>query len=256
MVSSVKDSQAPSILADLSSQSKSPSGSEDSFTAELTSALEGGRLISAERPNPAPGNRSTQSQDSGVRQFPATVLAPESAPQAITPAATPDSTGATFFGFVSTPAVAASATTGTAADTSGDASSTTGTAQSAQPMNEMDAYWAAQPAPVQELRNITDITARGAKAQDLANQGYTIDKAIMVWGWDPLKTMLTRQMYGYTWAPNINQGNVPTPGLTLPGQTAYDPKNPMPGSIAVNTNFAKGTTIVDPWCASQLKSNT
>ena len=255
MVSSVKDSQSSSILADLSPQPKNPSGSKDSFTAQLTSALEGRRLISGERSNPAAKNRSTQSQDSGVRQFPATA-ATSNGPQQATAPATPNSSGATFFGFVATPAIAAPATTSTSGDTSGGTSSTTGTTPSAQPMNEVDAYWAAQPAPVQELRNITDITARGAKAQDLANQGYTIDKAIMVWGWDPLKTMLTRQMYGYTWAPNLNQGNVPTPGLTLPGQTAYDPKNPMPGSIAVNTDFAKGTTITDPWCASQLKSNT
>lgn len=93
-------------------------------------------------------------------------------------------------------------------------------------------------------------------AQQLADQGFTIDKAIMVWGWDPVKTMLTRQAYGYTWAPSWNQGNVATPGLALPGQTAYDPNSPPPGSIAVNTDFAKGAKITDPWSASQLKVST
>ena len=84
-------------------------------------------------------------------------------------------------------------------------------------------------------------------AQQLADQGYTIDKAIMVWGWDPMKTMATRAAYGYTWAPSLNQGNVSTPGITLGGQTPYDPNNAPPGSIAVNTNFANGLGITDPW---------
>jgi hypothetical protein len=123
-------------------------------------------------------------------------------------------------------------------------------------MTEIDAYWAAQPPAVQQLRNVTDFATRSAMAQGLADQGFTIDKAIMVWGWDPLKTMLTRQMYGYTWAPNMNQGNVSTPGITLLNQTPYDPKNPPPGSIAVNCDFAKGTKISDSWSASQLQANT
>ena len=122
-------------------------------------------------------------------------------------------------------------------------------------MTEIDAYWAAQPPAVQQLRDIPDLAGRSALAQQLADQGYTIDKAIMVWGWDPLKTMLTRQMYGYTWAPNMNQGNVSTPGITLLGQTPYDPNSPPPGSIAVNTDFAKGTVISDPWSAAQLQGS-
>ena len=120
-------------------------------------------------------------------------------------------------------------------------------------MSEIDAYWAAQPAAVQQLRDIPDLNARTGMAQKLADQGYTIDKAIMVWGWDPLKTMLTRKAYGYTWAPSWNQGNVSTPGLALAGQTPYDPNTPPAGSIAVNTDFAKGTTISDAWSASQMK---
>ena len=123
-------------------------------------------------------------------------------------------------------------------------------------MTEIDAYWAAQPPEVQQLRDVTDLAQRNAMAQNLADQGFTIDKAIMVWGWDPLKTMLTRQMYGYTWAPSLNQGNVSTPGITLMGQTPYDPNITPAGSIAVNTDFAKGTKITDPWAASQLQEST
>jgi hypothetical protein len=67
----------------------------------------------------------------------------------------------------------------------------------------------------------------------------------MVWGWDPMKTMATRKMYGYNWVPSFNQGSVSTPNMTVTGQTPYDPANPAPGSIAVNTDFAKGLGISD-----------
>ena len=112
---------------------------------------------------------------------------------------------------------------------------------------EMDAYWAQQPAAVQELRHIDDYAQRAMKAQELAGQGYTIDNMIMVAGWDPMKTMLTRKMYGYTWVPGLNQENVATPGLAHMGQTPYDPDHAPAGSIAVNTDFANGLGITDPW---------
>jgi hypothetical protein len=259
MVSSITDSHSSNILAGTSPQQKTLLGSRASFTAQLTSALEGDRSISGEGSNLGPNLRATQSQDSGVRQFPATATAPDSVPHAAAPTAatTPDapanSSGATFFGFVDSPAVAAPTTT--TPNTSAGTSATDAT-PTAPPMSEVDAYWAAQPPAVQQLRDIPDLPGRAAVAQQLADQGFTIDKAIMVWGWDPLKTMLTRQAYGYTWAPSWNQGNVSTPGLALQGQTPYDPNNPPDGSIAVNTDFAKGTKISDPWSASQLKANT
>jgi len=114
-------------------------------------------------------------------------------------------------------------------------------------MAENDAYWAAQPPAVQQLRNVGDFAQRSAMAQDLADKGYTIDRAIMVWGWDPMKTMATRQMYGYTWVPSYNQPSVSSPGMALPSQTPYDAANPAPGSVAVNTDFAKGLGITNPW---------
>jgi hypothetical protein len=84
-------------------------------------------------------------------------------------------------------------------------------------------------------------------AQNLADQGYTIDRQIMVWGWDPMKTMATRKMYGYHWVPSFNQASVSTPGLAVTGQTPYDPDHPSPGSIAVNTDFANGLGITNPF---------
>jgi|SRR5579871_1395869 len=97
-----------------------------------------------------------------------------------------------------------------------------------------DSYWASQPAAVQQLRNIDDENARAAMASQLASQGYTVDVPVMVWGWDPVKTMQMRQTAGYTWVPSAMQNPVEAaPGLTAPGMTPYDPNNPPPGSISV-----------------------
>ena len=105
---------------------------------------------------------------------------------------------------------------------------------------------AAQPPAVQQLGNVADFGARNALAQQLSEEGYTIDRAIMVWGWDPVQTMQTRKMYGYSWVPSFNQSSVSAaPGFALPGETPYDPGNPPPGSIAVNTNFANGLNLGD-----------
>jgi hypothetical protein len=113
---------------------------------------------------------------------------------------------------------------------------------------EIDAYWAAQPAPVQQLRNIGDFNQRMSKAQELASQGYSIDRGIMVYGYDPMKTMVARQIYGYTWVPSLNQSiSSPPPGFAMDGQAPYDPANPAPGSIQVSTAFADGLGISDPF---------
>ena len=97
-----------------------------------------------------------------------------------------------------------------------------------------DAYWAQQPAAVQQLRNMQDFDQRKTVASQLAAEGYTIDVPIMVWGWDPSKTMAARQSYGYTWVPSALQAPVTAaPGITAPGMTSYDPSNPPAGSILV-----------------------
>jgi hypothetical protein len=98
-----------------------------------------------------------------------------------------------------------------------------------------DAYWAAQPAPVQALRTMQDPEQRTGLATQLANEGYTIDVPIMVWGWDPSITMAMRQADGYTWVPSALQNPVAdAPGLPSMGTvSAYNPNNPPAGSIAV-----------------------
>jgi len=97
-----------------------------------------------------------------------------------------------------------------------------------------DAYWAAQPPAVQQLRDMQDFDQRKTVAANLAAEGYTIDVPIMVWGWDPSKTMQARQSYGYTWVPSALQAPVTAaPGITAPGLTPYDASNPPAGSISV-----------------------
>ena len=98
---------------------------------------------------------------------------------------------------------------------------------------------------------------RAAAAQQLANQGYTIDVPIMVWGWDPLATMIARQNDGMTWVPSALQSNIPVaPGDSFPGLPSYNPNDPPAGSIQVTTAFAAGTNGEDPWIsASQLAAS-
>jgi len=98
-----------------------------------------------------------------------------------------------------------------------------------------DAYWAKQPAAVQQLREIDNVDERKALASQLASAGYAIDVSIMVWGCDAGKVTQARQSYGYTWVPAALQSNVTAaPGIAAPGMTPYDPSNPPAGSILVS----------------------
>jgi len=161
---------------------------------------------------PSQSNAGSQSSATTTPQSPrSTVASPVLATTlAPTPAASPAATP------VATPA-AASSTDSVAADESAD-----------------DQYWSQQPAAVQQLRNIQNSDERTALADQLANEGYTIDVPIMVWGWDPAKVMAARQTYGYTWVPSALQQQVSAaPGVTLPGATPYNANNPPSGSILV-----------------------
>ncbi|HLK20083.1 MAG TPA: hypothetical protein VKT81_14080 [Bryobacteraceae bacterium] len=97
-----------------------------------------------------------------------------------------------------------------------------------------DAYWAAQPAAVQQLRNIDDYGERSQLAAQLTAKGYNIDVPIMVYGWDPGKITAARESYGYTWVPSAMQKPVQeAPGISTPGGQLYDPNHAPSGSIAV-----------------------
>jgi hypothetical protein len=96
------------------------------------------------------------------------------------------------------------------------------------------AYWASQPAAVQQLQDIQDPSQRTQVAEQLAQQGYSIDVPIMVWGWDAATTTAARQSMGYTWVPSAQQQPVESaPGVTFAGTTPYDPTHPPAGSITV-----------------------
>jgi len=97
------------------------------------------------------------------------------------------------------------------------------------------AYWASQPPAVQALQNIQNPEQRASVATQLANEGYSIDVPIMVWGWDPSVTTAIRQSEGYTWVPSALQSPVEdAPGLASMGSiAAYDPTNAPAGSITV-----------------------
>lgn len=114
--------------------------------------------------------------------------------------------------------------------------------------SEFEAYWASQPGEVQVLMYITTEAKRLEKAHELADQGFLIDVPIMVWGWDPLSTMVVRRNQGYTWVPSAKQEPVRVaPGVNFPGLPGYDPKNPPPGSIKVTTEWARGFEKTSPW---------
>lgn len=112
--------------------------------------------------------------------------------------------------------------------------------------NFNDIYWAAQPLPVQALRNMSG-DERMRTAISLATQGYSIDTQIEGWGWDPEQVMTLRQQYGYTWVPALLQPSVAmAPGLNTPGLTVYDAAHPPAGSIFVSTNPADYPPFVNP----------
>ena len=246
MLTTVARTHPTGVLPNFSAAQTNPSGSTSSFTDQLAAALEGYLAQSGDASHLEIDIQASPSQNSGVRQFVVTVKNPDaSAPEQPAAAASTAGNSSTAASSSKKPASAASSASPEPGGTPpGPVDEAT---RANQIRAEIDAYWKAQPAAVQQLRNVADFVQRNVLAQQLADQGYTIDRAIMVWGWDPLKTMLTRKMYGYNWVPNMNQPNVTSPGMALPGQTPYDGTNAPAGSIAVNTDFANGLNISDPW---------
>jgi hypothetical protein len=227
MVNATSGTQATDPFSFIS-PTNAPSSSLDSFAQQLSTELESYLTKLASGAHVEIDVQSGQGQSSGSSQFTVTVrdLGASST--------TPVSTGASG----STPAATTPASTSDAVKQPVDKSHMTPT----------DAYWAEQPAAVQQLRNCPD-DQKFSMAEDLAKQGYAVDLPIMVWGWDPLVTMTLRQNDGYTWVPSAFQPNIPIgPGIAnvwnLPG---YDAKNPPPGSIKVSTDFAQGSNGQDPW---------
>lgn len=103
-----------------------------------------------------------------------------------------------------------------------------------------DEYWDRQPEEVRVLKDMPVGDARTALAMELAAK-YPLERRIAVWNWNPLSSMQSWKDAGYTWVPALGQPDIPvSPGLTFFGKPSYDPANPPPGSIKVDTSFAEG----------------
>jgi hypothetical protein len=256
MVSASTRAQAVDPPASLPLNSSSSSSSANSFAQQLATALEGALNQSSGSSQFQINVSEVSGRNSGGSQFLVTVTPGTSTtPSPPTTSTTSPTTSSPATPTTTTSAPAASSTAAATADipTMLGMGPVPGTAPVQQvanpqpvataPVTEADAYWDAQPVAVQALRNMPDGEAKNQLALSLANQGYSIDTQIMVWGWDPQMTMTVRENQGYSWVPSYGQANIPVgPGLSMPDDpTTYSPGNPPAGAIQVSTAFAVGT---------------
>ena len=215
----------------------SSTSATNSFAQQLAAELAGLLNQAGDSANLEIDIKAEPRQDSGARQFLVTVRdASAGAPPSAAPVASTLSTVAP----TSSPAPEAAASVSPAPAKR--------LANGKPVLNEADAYWATQPPAVQQLRDLPTDAARSSMAHDLADQGYLIDVPIMVWGWDPLATMIVRRNQGFTWVPSAKMDSLKVaPGISFPGLPSYDPKNPPDGAIPVTTDWAKGLESTDPW---------
>jgi hypothetical protein len=194
----------------------------DEFASRKTRASETEAILA----NPRAGQQNVTRRDPGITSSSTSRSAPGSTSGSTTDTM-PQPSG--LSGLVITfPDTTSGAASGTGSGTAGGT-----TAPSDTPISFDDAYWANQPVAVQQLRNIQDPSERTEVAGQLAQEGYSIDVPIMVWGWDPAITTEARSSMGYTWVPSALQQPVEVaPGLTFNG-TSYNPANPPAGSITV-----------------------
>jgi hypothetical protein len=239
------------LLPSKASPNSSTVSTADSFTAQLATEIEGYLAHSGNGSHFEIDIQKGQDAAGGGSQFTITVKnlgGDAAAARAVVPGASSEETASSPAGST----VLLKATGVSLMDNKIDMMSApaTATAPSApaidrSKMTPNDAYWAEQPEDVQALRNMPE-SERTLAAMELAKSGRAIDVPIMVWGWDPLTTMVERQNYGYTWVPSALQSPVRLPpGLSFPGLPAYDAANPPQGSIRVTTDFAAGTNMQD-----------
>jgi hypothetical protein len=234
MVISPSGSQLANIDNKLTFNNTGSSTALDSFAQQLASELEGMLGASGNGSQIEINVQSGPVQSSGMNQFTITVTNEEGTS---TPTAAGSSSSATTT--TTTPSTPSTATTPATSPTS------TATTLDKSDMTPTEAYWASQPVAVQALE-YAPADQKYELAQQLAEEGYAIDVPIMVWGWDPLATMIQRQEEGYTWVPSAMQPGIEEePGVSMPQGTPYDPNNPPPGSIQVSTAFADGTNMQD-----------
>jgi hypothetical protein len=233
-----------SSTAGLLTSKPSADVSTTSFAEKLASALESLLNQSGTGARIEIGIEPANGSNSGTRQFVITVTDGSSSSQPA-PAASPTQP-VTLMSIPIAPTQASTSAAETAPVNPGPPRLTLANGKIVT--NEYEAYWATQPAEVQALMYASSEAKRTELAHELADQGFLIDVPIMVWGWDPLSTMVVRRNQGYTWVPSANQDPVKVaPGVNFPGLPGYDPKNPPAGSIAVTTDFANGFEHTCPW---------
>jgi hypothetical protein len=219
------------VEAIVSGSGRSQASKSQSFAATLSDEFANSKTSGQESTplsaNPAVGQQSALRRDPAGPSSPTPGSTPSPAPVAAPPPTLIE-------GLVPQTASIAptSPTSGTVCGTvSGTAGGTTASSQSTASFD--DAYWASQPAAVQQLQTIQDPTQRAEAAAQLADEGYTIDVPIMAWGWDPQLVTQARESDGYTWVPSALQQPVEVPpGITFDGMS-YNPANPPAGSITV-----------------------
>jgi hypothetical protein len=257
MVSATTRAEAVSPLASLASSPTSSSSSANSFAQQLATTVEG-YFNQANSGSSVNINVSeVAGRNSGGSQFLVTVTpGGSSAGAPTTNRSTPTSPAAPT---APTPAPSSDVPTmlgmGPVAGTAPVQQVIHSQPAAVAPVTEGDAYWDAQPTAVQALRDMPEGDAKNKMALNLANQGYSIDTQIMVWGWDPQMTMTVRANQGYSWVPSYGQANIPIgPGLSMPGNpNTYNPGNPPAGAIQVSTAFAAGT-IQNPLVQTESSS--
>lgn len=222
-----------------SSSDTSSSATTSDFATQLESAIEG---VISQSGNGSQFDINVQTgQGANSNQYTITVTNEASA------------ASSSAAGIAASPSAAAAATSPSGASSAASGwTAPTFTAAQLATMTPADAYWAAQPPAVQQLRYM-EMDERGGYAEQLAAEGYTIDVPIMVDGGDPLAVTIQRLEDGYTWVPSALQQNIPAgPGMDVPGATPYDAGSPPAGSIVVSTAFAIGTDVAaDPVVSAQ-----
>jgi len=252
MVSAMHRQEPADPLTTFTASASTSKSSTSSFSQQLATALDGD-LVNSKKESPSKTQSSSVSgQESDARQISGSVTPRQAGPTTgsnTTTTTTGSSTSTTSKSTASSSTSSSSSNIptmlgmGPVAGTPPVQEVTDPTPAPAPEITEADAYWDAQPAAVQALRYMPDGQAKDDLALQLANEGYSIDTQIMVWGWDPQMTMQIRENQGYSWVPSYGSANIPVgPGLSMPGESdTYDPSSPPPGAIIVSTAFANGT---------------
>lgn len=111
-------------------------------------------------------------------------------------------------------------------------------------------YWDSKQQPIRDLQKIetgdaqADMESREKIAKELDAQGYVIDRAIDINGFDPVRVMADRYSLGLPWVPSAFQGVLINP-YKLGTQVPTDMSKPWDRSIKVSLDAADYPSLVD-----------